>query len=69
MFIVARILVLAPFWILFLLGADATVFNLRLGRADWWMLFLPMWGVLTGLVTYWAWSDVKKERGKRQSAQ
>jgi hypothetical protein len=65
----ARVLVLAPFWIVFLLGAYATAFDLLRGRADWWMLFLPMWGVVTGLVTYAAWSDWNKERGKSKSAE
>jgi hypothetical protein len=67
MFIVARLLVLTPFWIVFLLGAAATALDLLRGRLDWSMPFVLIWGGVTGLVTYAAWSDWKKERGKRES--
>lgn len=66
---VVRTVVLAAFWLVLLLGAYATAFDLLLGKVDWWMLLLPMWVVVTGLVTYSAWDDWKKTRGERKSPQ
>lgn len=56
--------VLVAFWVVLVPGAYVIGSDLLQGTVDWWIFLLLMWAGVTGLMTYSAWGDWRKLRGK-----
>ncbi len=61
---VMKAVALVASWTILLIGTAGTVLALRNGSVEWQMIFLPIWVVITGMLTYAAIDDwrVRKAR-------
>ena len=57
-----HVFLLLAFWIILILGSIGTALALLRGDFDWRMIFLPMWAIITGLLTYATVDDWKRSK-------
>ncbi len=59
---VVKGIVFVGFWAILLAGIYAAIDESARGTLGNWAIFLPMWGVVTAMVTYSALDDVRRRR-------
>ncbi len=59
---VVKGIVFVGFWAILLAGVYAALDESARGTLGNWAVFLPMWGVVTAMVTYSAVGDLRKRR-------